>query len=303
MGLLCLACGKKGTPLPRDRFAPALDDLRVVDQHHIRLAFSEEIDTLVLAAADFEITDARLETLGILAVHPYFNNSEVVLTTATQDTVFYSLLGIVKDVSGNACEIEETFQGSRARDSLSPYLLDYPAKLRSHRLFLKFSETMDTASIRYAFTPKGARKFRTVWDKGLQRADFVPLAESDSFPRDTVFYCFLDQARDLAGNVAPRFVFHFTTDTVLPSISIEGSVRRADSLITGALVVVRRHDHFVALALSEAGRFKIPVRQDTVYELTAFYGGLKAAAAGMTDRSTVLHLVEDEAPGYEDLFK
>lgn len=290
-------------PQPRDRFAPALDDLQAVDQHHIRLAFSEEIDTLVLASSDFKITDARLETLGILAVHPYFNNSELVLTTATQDSVFYSLFGMVKDVSGNACEIEETFRGSRIRDSLSPYLLDYPGNLKSRRLFLKFSETMDTASIRYALIPKGRREFRAVWDKGLQRVDFVPVSESDSFPRDTVFYCFLYEARDLAGNEARRFAFHFTQDTVLPSRTIEGKVLRADSLVTGALVIVRKNGQILALALSEAGRFRIPVRENTVYELAAYYDEFKAEAAGMTDSSMVLHLVKTEPPGYENLFK
>ena len=301
--LFFFACGKKGAPNPPDRFATNLDELKVTDGNHLELDFSEEIDTFVLALDNFQILDVQKETLAIFAIYPFLNNSQIVLATALQDSVTYHLIGSVRDAAGNLGEIDEQFTGRKIRDTMPPTIVDFPTQVKVGKVFLKFSEAMDTSFLRGALIPKPPKNFLTRWDKGLRQVDFYPAADKDTLVRNTVYYLYLDRARDLAGNSIKPFRIYFTLDSLLPKWTLSGTVYLGDSLIDGALIVARAGGPIVALAIAEHGKYTMVVTKDIEYTLEAFFDGYHSTGVGVVGKDSQLKLVEEKTPSYEDIFR
>ncbi len=301
--IFLLSCGKKGTPNPVDRFGPLLDKIKVIDANHIDLKFSEELDTNLLSVNNFTILKPNQETLKIFGVYSIFSNSEIILATEKQDTVIYSLSGSVQDRGGNIGEFEEDFKGSIMPDTIAPQVMEYSPELKSRELFLRFSEAIETTSLRYFIIPKPKEGFNLYWDKGWRQVDFRPATEGDTFVNKNLYYFLLLQAMDFNHNRSRRLCFFFTPDTVRPGFNIKGKVYLEDSLVSGALIVCRKRGKIVALSISELGRFSFPVKDDTIYEVEAYYKRSGARVRAEVKREIEMKLSEKELLPDEDIFQ
>lgn len=301
--ILLVSCGKKGTPSAPDRFAPSLDELRVLDRNHLELDFSEDVDTLLLSIEDFLVANPDRETLTVYGVYPLFNNAQVVLATARQDSILYSLTGTVRDANGNVAEIDEQFMGCQVIDSIPPRVIDYPATVKSKKISFKFSEAMDTAALRYAFAPKNPKGFVSRWDKGLRRIDLYPVSERDSLAAGTIYYLLIYRASDIARNTMKQFCTYFTPDSLLPKSILRGRVYAGDSLIDAALIIGREKDRIVAMAISDKGQFSLFVKESIEYKIEAFFDDRYAQRSARVGDTLVLRLAGSKTPPYEDIFK
>ncbi len=301
--LLLIYCGKKGAPTPPDRFPPTLEELRVMDRNHITLGFSEELDTFLLTAENFTVLNTQKETLKVFAVAPFLGLDQIVLTASRLESLTYFIRGSIRDLAGNVCEIEEEFVGSTIEDSIAPRLIDYPSMIRSNRLYLKFSEALDTASLKFILVPRSKQGLLVRWDKGLRQIDFYTSVESDSFIKDSIYHFFIYQAKDFNQNSIKPFHFFFTPDSIAPRYYLRGEVYQDDKLVDGALVVARIKKKAVAMAISDRGQFSMAVKHDEPYDVEVFYDGYYAMSKAEINGSIKLTLVEGEMPSYEDIFK
>lgn len=151
-------CGKKLPPTSPDRWAPKVLNVDAVDEHHLRIYFSERIDTLTPKnLTNFKILNSEnSETTNVIYSERDKKGDEVLLTIPELEDRKYSLLIFkIKDIKGNLMErAEKSFKPSKEKDTIPP-LLKYtrPSRMRTSApqdslILLRFSEPMDSGACR-----------------------------------------------------------------------------------------------------------------------------------------------------------
>lgn len=149
-------CGKKLPPTSPDRWAPRVLNVNPVDDHHLRIYFSERIDTLTPQKLDnFKIVHPEnSETTKVIYSERVQKGDEVLLTIPKLAEGRYSLLIFnIKDISGNLMKrAVKPFEPSNEKDTIPPLIKrTRPMRIRTSApqdsiIFLKFSEPMDSAN-------------------------------------------------------------------------------------------------------------------------------------------------------------
>ncbi len=269
-------CAKKLPPTSPDRFAPRLKKIETVDRLHIRLKFSEPIDTRSIAKDDFSIT-ADSSTLRVLSVSSAEDPNSLLLLTEPQKLIGYDVHGLVRDTANNITRFQKSFIGSTQPDTVPPHIIAIAPSVSAVRvrknftIRLIFSEPMDTTkALAYAILP-GALKNRIGLRWAPDQAG-LSFAITDSLgPDTTVYFIFAPTLPDLEGNplVAPGFTV-FTTDSALPASSVSGSLKfRAQALANGVILFYQKNESFAGAISDYLGGFSVPIAPGA-YSIKAF---------------------------------
>lgn len=269
-------CAKKLPPTSPDRFAPRLKKIETVDRLHVRLKFSEPIDTRSIAKNDFTITTDS-STLRVLSVSSAEDPNSLLLLTDPQKPIGYAVSGLVRDTANNMTRFQMSFIGSTQPDTVPPHIIAIAPSVSAVRvrknfaIRLLFSEPMDTTqALAYAIMP-GALKNRIGlrWTPDQAGLSF---AITDSLgPDTTVYFIFAPTLPDLEGNplVAPGFTV-FTTDSALPASSVSGSLTfRARPVAQGIIFFYQKNEPFAGAISDYLGGFSVPIAPGA-YRIKAF---------------------------------
>ncbi len=153
---LFLCCGKKLPPTSPDRWAPKVLNIKPEDKHHIRVFFSERVDTISpQKLGNYRIVNPETaETTAIIYAERTKKGDEVLLTIPELEERKYLLQILsIRDLKGNKMKIAERgFTPSKDLDTISP-LLKYTKPSRSLTsaaldsvILIRFSEPMDTST-------------------------------------------------------------------------------------------------------------------------------------------------------------
>lgn len=153
---LLSGCGKKLPPTSPDRWAPRVLNVNAVDEHHLRIFFSEKIDTLTPKKLDnFKILNPENgETTSVIYSERDKKGDEVLITVPKLEDMKYSLLIFnIKDIKGNLMiRAEKSFKPSNEKDTIDPILrYTRPSRIRTSApldsiILLRFSEPMDSGA-------------------------------------------------------------------------------------------------------------------------------------------------------------
>lgn len=155
--LLLLSCGKKLPPTSPDRWAPRVLNVQSVDRHHIRIFFSERLDSLTpRKLVNYKIVEQEeAETTSVIYAEREKKGDEVLLTIPVLEDKHYSLLMFnIKDLKGNMMKFaEKGFIPSMEPDTVAPLLKSTsPSRMLTSApvestIALEFTEPMDTTSV------------------------------------------------------------------------------------------------------------------------------------------------------------
>jgi hypothetical protein len=154
---IVIHCGKKLPPTSPDRWAPRVLSVKAEDRNHLRVFFSEGIDTTSGRIYDnYKIIDPESsETTLVIYSEREKRGDEVLLTIGELEDKKYTLLILnIRDLKGNVMDrAEKSFFPSSERDTIPP-LLRYTKPLRMKTsapldslILLRFSEPMDSLSL------------------------------------------------------------------------------------------------------------------------------------------------------------
>jgi hypothetical protein len=237
------ACGKKLPPTSPDRWAPRVLNVQPVDEHHLKIFFSERVDTLTSGKlVNYQIVDhERAETTAIIYAEREKQGDEVLVTIAELAQKEYSLLVYnIKDLHGNLMRFaEKGFSPSTDRDTSAP-LLKYTKPSRvltsapaESTIFLRFTEPMDTAAaslddfIQTNLTIDSA----LTWNKTLTELTLRYRLDEGKMSRLFV----LPKVTDLSGNpLAELRILGLTTNDTIPRNRLNIDIEAPDTALANA---------------------------------------------------------------------
>lgn len=220
-----LSCGKKLPPTSPDRWAPKVLNVQSVDERHIRVFFSERIDSLTpWKLVNYCIVDhEEAETTAIIYAEREKKGDEVLLTIPVLEEKKYSLLIYnIKDLKGNMMKFaEKGFTPSTAPDTIAPLLKSTkPSRMLSSSpaestIVLTFTEPMDTGAVspQHFIQTNLAVDSSFVWNGTFTELTFRYRIEEGKLSRLFV----LPKLPDLSGNpLAEMRVLSLTTNDTIP---------------------------------------------------------------------------------------
>lgn len=236
--LLLVSCGKKLPPTSPDRWAPRVLNVQPVDKHHIRIFFSERIDSLTpRKLVNYQIIDhENAETTAVIFAERSKKGDEVLLTIPVLEERKYSLMIYnIADLKGNMMKsAEKGFTPSTEHDTIAPLLKSTkPSRMLSSApvestVILTFTEPMDTAGVSFDHFVQTNLRLDTafVWNKTLTELTLrYTLAEGKMCK---LFV--LPQPPDLSGNpLAEMRILTLTTNDTIPRNRLNINIVSSDS--------------------------------------------------------------------------
>jgi len=152
--ILISGCGKKLPPTSPDIWPPRVLNVKAENEYHLRVFFSERIDTLSLKRLEnFKILNPEnSETTSVIYSEIGKKRDDALLTIPKLENVKYSLLIFnIEDIKGNIMtKAERSFKPSQEKDTILPFL-EYtkPSRMRTSApsdslILLRFSEPMNS---------------------------------------------------------------------------------------------------------------------------------------------------------------
>jgi hypothetical protein len=239
--LLLLSCGKKLPPTSPDRWAPRVLNVQPIDKHHIRIFFSERLDSITpRKLVNYQIVDhEQAETTAIIYAERAKNGDEVLITIPVLEEKKYSLLMYrIKDLKGNMMKFaEKSFTPSTEQDTIAPLLKSTkPSQMLSSApaestIILTFTEPMDTGGVSLAnFMQTNLLIDSTlVWNKTYTELTLHYRLQEGRMSRLFI----LPQLPDLSGNpLAEMRILSLTTNDTIPRNRLNIDIATGDSSLT-----------------------------------------------------------------------
>jgi len=274
-----------------DTSRPFLTSVEPLDSRHIRIRFSEPIDSLSFTQALFQLCDTLTATPRDIALRYQSTTSgdlTGIVTSALLDSGVAYLFSVegISDTAGNLIDPQHAgliFTGSAVRDTVRP-VIRIPAIAPSAMAYefgrvieLDFSEPVDPAPISDAVVLMGGSG-KVIGSRSHMSSPVRLLLESldtlltvDSMMLRVV----LDSIRDLSGNTYTDSVLNARIPLLdLQKIGeLEGSVNRGDGSKPGTIYVTAaniKEPWQRRVRLREPGSFRIDRIPEGLYVLSAF---------------------------------
>ncbi len=238
-----LSCGKKLPPTSPDRWAPKVLNVQPVDKHHIRIFFSERLDSITpRKLVNYKIVDhERAETTAIIYAERAKKGDEVFITIPMLEEKKYSLLIYhIKDLKGNMMKFaEKGFTPSMERDTVAPLLKSTkPSQMLTSAplestIILTFTEPMDTGAVSLDDFMQTNLLLDSVfvWNKTLTELALHYKLEEGKMSKLFI----LPQLTDLSNNpLAEMRILGLTTNDTIPRNRLNIDIETVDSSLTNA---------------------------------------------------------------------
>lgn len=272
-------CARKAPPLSIDRIDPKLNKIQTINEHHLILYFSEELDTTKVFSENFTIIGGN-ETLNIIDLCPGNSPAELFIFTERMKDTIYEIFGKVVDKSKREGIFKKQFKGISKPDTIAPWIKDFNKGNKNNFFFLSFSEPVDTNSLRFFILPR--KNLFPNW-QNLHHVEFRPQTESDSLCFDTTYYLYLKEIADLSGNKFGPFVNSITPDLMYHPFFLKGKVFIGDTLLKKDGIAILKREYPVGITLVRNGEFDFEVRDSSKFLLeviTPQYYGFDSVAVG-----------------------
>ncbi len=250
MVLFLFSCGKKLPPTSPDRWPPRVLDVQSVDRYHLRVFFSERLDSLTpRKLVNYGIVKhGDAETTSVIYAEREKKGDEVLITIPLLEEEEYSLLIYrIKDLKGNMMEFaEKKFTPSMAPDTVAPLLkATSPSRTLTSApvestIVLTFTEPMDTISATPAHFMQTNLMIDSVfaWNKTLTEMTLHYKLEENTMAKLFI----LPKIPDLSGNPLDDMrILGLTTNDTIPRNRLNIDIAAADSSLINICGFLTRH--------------------------------------------------------------